>query len=113
MQNDMRDRLIKLIEDSLPNDNHIYFTKDIETMADELIANGVIVLPCKVGDTVWHKEDNYILDSYKVNFVTPIFEIGASCISRDILFDVDDIGKTVFLTKAEAEQKLKELSENG
>lgn len=109
MQNDMRDRLIKLIEDSLPNDNHIYFTKDIETMADELIANGVILLPIKKGDTVWHKEEKYILDSYKVNCIIPNIEIGASCISRDILFNLDDIGKTVFLTKDQAEQKLKEM----
>ena len=65
----------------------------------------------KVGDIVWHKEEKYILDSYKVNFITDNNEILASCISRDIIFTFDDIGKTVFLTKSQAEQKLKELSE--
>lgn len=64
----------------------------------------------KVGDIVWHKEEKYILDSYKVNFITDNNEILASCISRDIIFTFDDIGKTVFLTKAQAEQKLKELN---
>ena len=45
MQNDMRDRLIKLCDtncgyvDEIPADE----------FADYLIANGVILLPCKVG----------------------------------------------------------------
>ena len=115
MQNDMRDRLVEQIEylrkvfmEDDDYDDLSYF------LADHLIANGVIVLPIKIGDTVWHKEEKYILDSYKVNFITPNIEIGASCISRDIIFTFDDIGKTVFLTKEQAEQKLKEMRvENG
>lgn len=119
MQNDMRDRLIKLIEDSLPNDNHIYFTKDIETMADELIANGVIVPPCKVGDTVYtifegkiealeiskatRKEfQGYVIEYYDAKNKTLVMP-----------FDDCHIGMSVFLTKDQAEQKLKELRENG
>ena len=48
VQNDMRNRLVKLIEDSLPNDNHIYFIKDIKTMADHLIANDIVpVVRCE------------------------------------------------------------------
>ena len=43
----MRDRLIKLIKDIV----HPYFA---ETLADHLLANGVIVPPCKVGDTVYY-----------------------------------------------------------
>ena len=71
-----------------------------------LKTNNVISLPCKVGDTVWHKEEGYLLDSYKINFIYN--DMTASNISRDLLFSVEDIGKTVFLTKEEAEQALKE-----
>ena len=69
-------------------------------------AADVIVPPCKVGDTVWHKEEGYLLDSYKIKFI--YYDMTASNISRDLLFSVEDFGKTVFLTKEEAEQALKE-----
>lgn len=48
-------------------------------IADYLIQNGVVVLPCEVGDTAWRIE-----------------------------IDFDDFGKTIFFTKEEAEKKLKE-----
>ena len=80
---------------------------EAKDLADHLIANGVIVPPCKVGDTVWHKEEGYLLDSYKIKFIYN--DMTASNISRDLLFCVEDIGKTIFLTKEEAEEKLKEL----
>ena len=43
MQNDMRDRLVELI------DKDYLFAEDI---ADNLIANGVIVPPCKMGEYI-------------------------------------------------------------
>ena len=97
-----RDRLIDLL----------YDVQDarIDTIADHLLANGVIVPPCKVGDKVWHKEEGYLLDSYTVKFVYQ--DMLASNISQDFLFSRKDIGKTVFLTKEEAEEKLKEMSNN-
>ena len=54
MQNDMRDRLIKLI------DKHSMFAEEI---ADHLIANGVILPPCRVGDSC------YPLPRYKAPIV--------------------------------------------
>ena len=53
---EMRDRLIELIRQSCCVDVWNYHTDDfkepnpIETLADHLLANGVIVPPCKVGD---------------------------------------------------------------
>ena len=85
----------------------MYNLEKAKIIAEYLIANGVIVPPCKVGDTVWHKEEGYLLDSYKIKFIYN--DMAASNISRDLLFSVEDIGKTVFLTKEEAEEKLKEL----
>lgn len=40
-----REKLVELIE-------QVYYCS-IEELADHLLANGVIVLPCKVGDEVW------------------------------------------------------------
>lgn len=58
-------------------------------------------LPCKVGDIVYriiNQRDNYDDTVYQIVSST-IFELSM----------IDKIGKTVFLTKAEAEQKLKEM----
>jgi hypothetical protein len=81
-------------------------------LADHLLVNGVIVLPCKAGDTIWYKEGKYFLDSYTVKVIDISEErtrIYASNISRDVVFNANDFGKSVFLTKEEAEAKLKEL----
>lgn len=46
----MRDRLIE----SIKQGNGGYDFMSLERIADYLLANGVIVPPCKVGDTVYH-----------------------------------------------------------
>ena len=68
-------------------------------------------LPCKIGDKVYQIEDGYIyefnarsIDVRKEN------EKYIFCIdSMD--YKMDDFGKTVFLTKEEAEQALKQMGE--
>ena len=45
----MRDRLVELIQDSVQGCARNW----AEVIADYLLANGVIVLPCKVGETVY------------------------------------------------------------
>lgn len=58
-------------------------------------------LPCKVGDTVYkiiNQRDNYDDTVYQIVSST-IFELSM----------IDEIGETVFLTREEAEQKLKEM----
>ena len=102
----MRDRLIELL--SVTN----LSIEDACCCADYLLANGVIVPPCKVGDTVW-------FDTYKKN-ATVCIGIQPHMIDRvDISFVCDtknlietkipdwSIGKTAFLTKEEAEAALK------
>ena len=51
----MREKLIKLLKNS-PQLNVTYHTVTFEEAADWLLANAVIVLPCKVGDTVYGKD---------------------------------------------------------
>jgi hypothetical protein len=85
-------------------------------VADYLLANGVIVPTVKVGQTVYvpsGDEGTDWIDEYKVKY----FYCSSKGINRYYIecgtmgnnFRPKDIGKTVFLTKEEAEAKLKEL----
>ncbi len=85
-------------------------------IADCLLANGVIVPPCKVGDTVYvivQDSGVWELDVRGAQMTVGINGQGAvwmrwSFVSTDtILFKDEDIGKSVFLTREEAEQVLK------
>lgn len=56
----MRDRLIKLIDekqvygiDSYQPESHNTYLLDNDELADHLLEKGAIVLPCKVGDTIY------------------------------------------------------------
>lgn len=88
----------------------------LEEYAEELLANGVIVPPCKVGDMVYFIIDDEIsgkayIDSQRINDVSTrgIF-VSTSTLEEncDSFEPYSDFGKTVFLTKEEAEQALKE-----
>ena len=109
MANEMRDRLVELIRAVQ------YLGGLEERLADHLIENGVIVPPCKVGDSC------YPLPRYR----TPIVERKVSRITfsqRNIIIGYYEndgqyrpplrtrtLGEDVFLTKEQAEQKLKEM----
>lgn len=106
-----RDRLIELLrksgasfENALP-----------EEIADYLLANGVIVPPCKVGDTVYFLDAICGRDDYCINNCCCIECTHGELKVYEIDFDLSmykEIGKTVFLTKEKAEEKLKELTNN-
>ena len=108
MQNDMRDRLINLIIEAMP---YSEIERQPNKLADYLIANGVVLPPCKVGNTVYSfaypRTDIIVIDKETVEDLHFIVE------TDECYYDERDIGRTVFLTKDQAEQKLKELSENG
>ena len=100
MMNEMRDRLVELLEQKM----HPYLADDI---ADFLLDDGWIRPPCKVGDTVYYIAGNKVYKS-KCHAITlqPTMQIH--------LYDYDGDNarystKSVFLTKEQAEQKLKEL----
>ena len=91
-----------------------------EYIADHLIANGVIVPPCKVGDEVWVY--NQLANQIYKNVVVCIKTRGTSKNKNTISleyrnvhgetscrkFTWSQIGKQVFLTREAAEAKLKE-----
>jgi len=85
----------------------------LENLADCLLENGVIVPPCKVGDILYDIFDFENIKTVRVTEITirldrrnkPWLIIGG------YFYAFDDFGKTVFLTKEEAEEKLKEVFE--
>ena len=137
MQNDMRDRLVEIIKQKschysdTPCDTQCVvcgrvdlYGRDIGIIADHLIANGVIVPPCNIGDVVYSiRTDTKVIYSCSVCefIINKHFEnIHKECKvyiiedGRFTYFDFSSFGKTVFFTKEEAEQKLKEMRvENG
>ena len=68
-------------------------------------------LPCRVGDTIYSiANDNKIYPvkaTREVRIVNGVLHIICESCRYSDLVSYDDVGKTVFLTQAEAEQKLK------
>lgn len=118
-----RDRLIAIVSQTIGVGDRT------DKIVDDLLANGVIVPPCKVGDVVYYIINNNIqevkvseIKIYGNNYVVA----NAKCLDEfemcdstcdcskktcNVWVDFKSLGKTVFLTKEEAEAKLKELSE--
>ena len=80
-----------------------------EQTADYLLANGVIVPPCKVGDTVYIvPKGNVILDETVVSIEEINDKIILVNCTNEWVLDAGWFGTNVFLTREEAEQALKE-----
>ena len=80
----------------------------IEQIADHLLANGVIVPPCKVGDTVWIAGE--YRGVYSVSVRTMFFSHSGVEMVRTTKCDIPfhDFGKVAFFTQEEAEKALAE-----
>ena len=115
-----RDRLVELIneaKDKYPTVPLVNGARDsfTEFLADHLLANGVIVPPMKLGQTCFMPCD-YLnkVDECRVSSITQkadgTFKIRLTNLRGKWVFEITpvEIGKTVFLTKEEAEAKLKE-----
>lgn len=120
---DMRDRLIELIQDTF--NKQFYERKRFNAgfAADYLLANGVIVPPCNVGDTVYEFFD--VRGFYDISeLIVENIVVGINpskcvlyCKSKQSnsksMFYNDSFGKTLFFNRGEAEQALKERLNNG
>lgn len=112
-----KERLIELIQKSVDGCARNW----AEKIADYLLNNGVIVLPVKVGQTVYYIFDGFIEPcTVEVIFLSDYEDKDGNCTyMADIHFDRDDcpytvaeiyftdIGKTVFLSQEEALKALK------
>ena len=98
-----KERLIKLVKDGA--NGHTFMPT--ERITNHLLANGVIVLPCKIGDTVWairdfkgikHPQEGIVSDMYFTKDMS--LHIVVKYVARG------EFGKTVFLTEEEAKAAL-------
>lgn len=117
-----RERLIELINEYKENNNN---GGSNGGLVDYLLENGVVVLPCKVGDTVYIVHNTAesieldcsetciyttVIDSIHMSGIVEYHMLYKKIIHPDCDFFSDkDIGKTVFLTKEEAEQAIQAL----
>ncbi len=115
----MRERLIELLKGNLPhftNDVASWNDEHIGELADHLLANGVVVPPVKVGQTIY-----FIGGIYSNLIKTAIVEeiiLNDSGV-RDLLVtsesgvEFEDSIETFFLTREDAERALKEKRNEG
>jgi hypothetical protein len=119
----MRDRLIEVIKNSHCVDTWNHYTDDfkepnpIEELADYLLANGVIVPPCKVGDTLYDisefVEERDCPEMYEIKDNTLSIEKGKNGEYR-FVYDCcyiypEEIGKKMFYTEEEAIKMIEAL----
>lgn len=102
----MRDKLIETIQNSVGGCARHW----AEVIAEHLIENGVIALPCKVGDTLYtissglvkeHKIEKIEITRSKICLFFNWHGMGYEIVDSDL------IGKTVFLSREDAEKALK------
>lgn len=129
----MRDRLIEIVDKAKEEyANDVTDHTETEYIVESLLNNGVVVMPCKVGDTVYvlddfvwscdceeceHYEEGWY-DSPSKCGKTRSCRKAPECIEiveitvtyKDILqyMNWGDFGKTIFLSREEAEAKLQE-----
>ncbi len=110
----MRDRLSNMIQDAVGGCAKHW----ADIIADKLLAEGVIVAPCKVEQTVYRM--NMFNTAYREAVVVAIYYaedkkyypkphilVKHPDAKGRIRIDFREIGKTVFLTREEAERALK------
>lgn len=116
-----RERLIEKLKQAFSVADDNYGMPNVEQVADSLLASDVIAPPVKIGQTVYYIFDGFIEPCIvKVIFLAEFKdEDGNDSYSAEIFFDREDcpyvsaeiyfteIGKTVFLTKEDAEKALK------
>ena len=83
----------------------------IDYLAEYLLNHGVIVLPCKVGDTIYQTDGVRIYTStiYEITYT----ENKVIFVTENVAFDERAINNSIFLTREEAEQALKGRKDNG
>ena len=123
-----RERLVELLNEAkrrIKNLDTSY--PDYDEAVDYLLANNVVVLPCKVGDTVHSFSADfgvvlpYIVGTLNIGYMGKsgvYYSYEANChdpetdeLLDEIDFESEDIGKTVFLSREEVENVLKERKE--
>ncbi len=111
-----RNKLIEILQDTLHEWECDVSIKTLTEITEHLIENGVICLPCKVGDTLYEITSRNTISEYEVTAIRiELFNVfidwklTQGFVDRYISdMPVGEIGRTVFLTREEAENALKE-----
>ena len=103
---ELLDFLTADLDEAIDMSGGTQFNGTVEHLADYLIEHGVIVLPCKVGDT------SYQIDGVRI-YASTIYEITYTenkviFVTGNVVFDERAINNSIFLTREEAEKALKE-----
>lgn len=122
-----KEKLTEIIGNVVVNDKgnrirDVFHPEFVEKIVNDLIEGGVVCPPCKVGDKTFLLLETLrggydIFESYCVkitdNGYGKDFSMAVYCleIGNSLEFDICDFGKTVFLTREEAEAALKEKGE--
>lgn len=102
-----RERLIEILSKNIHMNEG---ETEVVAIANHLLDNGVILPPCKVGDTVYRIDDKKVFDWWEV-IKLEIFEDETWFVDdSDNCFTTEEIGKIVFLTREAAEKALAERS---
>lgn len=114
-----REKLIELIADSKQMNGWNVENKwgRIEDLADHLLSNGVIVPPVTIGQTIWYLrgwcDGSFEIAEGKVSMLQQkadkSWKVRITVNSSVWDFTPNEIGTRYFLTKEEAEAKLKEV----
>lgn len=112
----MRDKLSEIIQSAVGGCAKYW----ADVIADKLIAEGVIIPPCYIGQEIWHITKHYDgrneIRKGKVSMLQQksdkSWKIRITVNSSVWDFTPDEIGTEYFLTREEAEKAL-ERSENG
>ena len=115
-----RERLIRLMQEASQSKSDYAGNIGLGQIADYLLEHGVVLMPCKVGDRLYEVTGRKTVSVYKVRAIR--VELFSLFIEWDIVegfvwkslsgINSDEIGKTVFLTREEAERALKERKDN-
>ena len=119
----MKERLVEQIGTFCKEELGANFNKDIiEKFANSILADGWMRPPCKVGDEVYLVTPNGKIREINITDIYIEIKPTATVMRLSATFYVDnkpyffqvspfDFGKTIFLTREEAEAKLKEGGE--
>lgn len=119
MQNEMRDRLIEILDKTFAEQYEKRRLLTATHTAEYLLKNGVIVPPCKVGDVAYILSGfsvierkvtgfQYSTDMTKLNRILIDLVTDKEGNTNTFYFSADKINKSIFFTREEAEKALKE-----
>lgn len=113
-----RERLYELIVDA---DNEFFretpygtAQERIEKTVEHLLANGVLLPPCKIGDKLYVAYESKVTGPWVCDFPEIVKKIGVgveNLLGGFKVYTPDDFGNTVFLTREDAEAAIRKRKE--